>query len=351
MKIAIATVQVPFIKGGAEILVRLLKDELIKRGHSVEIVTIPFKWYPARTLLNCMIMGRLIDLSEVNGEKIELVIAMKFPAYYLNHENKVLWLMHQHRQAYDLWGTEHSDLCSWRDAEFIRGTIKKNDDIYLREAKRTYTISQNTANRLNKYNNIDSIALYHPPENHDLLHCKRYENFIFYPSRIDKMKRQRLVVQAARHLKSDVKIYLAGRGSIKEINYLKELIEKYDLQNRVKLLGYISEEEKIDYYSRCLAVYFGAYNEDYGYVTLEAFYSRKPVIVHKDAGGPLEFVIDNHNGFVIEDAEEKLSNTIDNLVNSNGLPQKMGETGYRTIIEKDINWDFTIKQLLGENTD
>ncbi len=165
------------------------------------------------------------------------------------------------------------------------------------------------------------------------------------------MKRQRLLVHAARHLKSDVKIYLAGGGSIKEINYLKKLIEKYDLQNRVKLLGYISEEEKIDYYSRCLAVYFGAYNEDYGYVTLEAFYSRKPVIVHKDAGGPLEFVIDNHNGFVIEDAEEKLSNTIDNLVNSNGLPQKMGETGYRTIIEKDINWDFTIKQLLGENTD
>ena len=106
MKIAIATVQVPFITGGAEIHARLLHSELVKRGHECDIVTIPFKWYPSETLLNCMLMGRMMDLTEVNGEKMDLVIAMKFPAYYVKHPNKVLWLLHQHRQAYDLWGTE-----------------------------------------------------------------------------------------------------------------------------------------------------------------------------------------------------------------------------------------------------
>ena len=104
MKIAIATVQVPFITGGAEIHAEMLCRELKKRGYQADIVTIPFKWYPTDTLLNCMLMGRMMDLNEVNGEKIDRVIAMKFPAFYLQHENKVLWLLHQHRQAYDLWG-------------------------------------------------------------------------------------------------------------------------------------------------------------------------------------------------------------------------------------------------------
>ena len=67
MKIAIATVQVPFVTGGAEILTGMLKEELLKRGHQADIVTIPFKWYPNESLLNSMMLGRLIYLSELGG--------------------------------------------------------------------------------------------------------------------------------------------------------------------------------------------------------------------------------------------------------------------------------------------
>lgn len=185
MKIAIATVQVPFIKGGAEILTQMLCDELKKRGHQVDVVTIPFKWYPTESLINCMQMGRMMDLSEVNGEKIDLVIAMKFPAFYVKHENKVLWLMHQHRQAYDLWNTQYGDLHQLVDGEFIRNLIKKHDEKYIAEAKAVYTIAKNTSKRLMQYNSIASRALYHPPLNYEKLTCNEYGDFIFYPSRID----------------------------------------------------------------------------------------------------------------------------------------------------------------------
>ena len=80
MKIAIAMVQVPFIRGGAEILADMLCNELKNRGHQADIITIPFKWYPSTSILNCMLAGRMLDLSEINGEKIDMVIAMKFPA-------------------------------------------------------------------------------------------------------------------------------------------------------------------------------------------------------------------------------------------------------------------------------
>lgn len=348
MRIAIATVRVPFITGGAEIHAKLLHDELINRGYESEIVSIPFKWYPSETLLDCMIMGRMMDLTEVNGEKIDMVIAMKFPAYYVKHPNKVLWVLHQHRQAYDLWGTEYGDMHTWEDGEFIRNTIVRNDNSFIREAKRIFTNAKKTANRLKKYNDINAVPLYHPPMGHERLRCENFGNYIFYPSRIDKMKRQRLLVEAARFLKTDAKIYLAGKGSESEMGYLNSLISKYGLEDKVKMLGFITEEEKIRYYANCLGVYFGAYDEDYGYITLEAFFSKKPVIVHKDAGGPLEFVNDGKNGYILKPDPRNIARKIDEWSLNKGLAEEMGVNGYNSILEKNITWDYVIDSLLGE---
>lgn len=346
MKIAIATVQVPFIRGGAENLVEMLREELKKRGHQADIVTIPFKWYPPSTLLDCMLTGRTMDLTEVNGEKIDKVIAMKFPAYYVKHDNKVLWLMHQHRQAYDLWGTKYGDLHNSPDGEFTRDMIQKHDKKYITEAKAIYTIAQNTSNRLLKYNGIKSEALYHPPLNYQKMYCNGYGNFIFYASRIDPMKRQRLLVEAARYTKTDVEFIIAGSGSKNELEYIGSIIKKHSLDNKVKMVGFISEQEKLDYYANCLGVYFGAYDEDYGYITLESFFSKKPVIVHTDSGGPLEFVVNNENGFIIEDDAKALAEKIDELYLDRNKTQKMGENGYDSLKDKHIEWDYVINKLL-----
>jgi glycosyltransferase involved in cell wall biosynthesis len=346
LKIAIATVQVPFTKGGAETLVLMLRNQLQKRGHQVDIVSIPFKWYPPETLVNCMLMGRMMDLSEVNGEKIDMVIATKFPAYYVQHKNKVIWLMHQHRQAYDLWGTQYGDLHVRPDGDFIRKMIVHNDTEYIAEAKRVFTIAQNISDRLKRFNDILSIPLYHPPLNHERLTCAEYGDFIFYPSRIDEMKRQHVLVEAARYLKTEARIYIAGGGSVRDVQSLQKLIEKHKLQDKIKLLGYITEDEKIDYYARCLAVYFGAFDEDYGYVTLEAFYSKKPVIVHTDAGGPLEFVEHEKNGYVLEADPKTVAQKIDELYSCRDAARELGKYGFESLLEKHISWDNVIDNLL-----
>ena len=346
MKIALATVQVPFITGGAEILVYMLRDELKKRGHQVDIITIPFKWYPERAIVDCMMMGRMMDLTEVNGEKIDRVIALKFPAYYVKHPNKVLWLMHQHRQAYDLWETKYGDLHTFPAGKEVRDLIIKHDNKYMKEAKAIYTIAQNTTNRLMKYNNIKGEVLYHPPLNHEKLHCDGYGDYIFYPSRIDVLKRQRMMVEAARYTQTDVKFVVAGSGSKAEVDYLNGYIKKYHLEDKVKMAGFISEEEKIQYYANCLGVYFGAYDEDYGYITLEGFFSHKPVVVHSDAGGPLEFVTDGENGRVVDVDAKKLAEVFDVLYLDKKRAERMGESGYRSLMDKNISWDYVIDKLL-----
>ncbi|MCR4649501.1 MAG: glycosyltransferase family 4 protein [Lachnospiraceae bacterium] len=346
MRIAIATVQVPFIKGGAEILCDMLKDELIKRGHKAEIISIPFKWYPPEQLENCMMMGRMMDLSETNGEKIDLVIATKFPAYYVKHDNKVMWLMHQHRQAYDLWGTQYGDLQNFENGEEIRDLIRECDNKYIKEYKKVFTIAGQTTKRLKEFNGIDSITLYHPPLNYEKLHCESYGDYVFYASRIDPIKRQILLVEAAKYLKTDAKIVIAGSGSKSELELIDKTIKENHLEKKVTMAGFISEEEKINYYANCLGIYFGAYNEDYGYITLEGFFAEKPVIVHKDAGGPLEFVEDGFNGYVIDSDPKLIAEKIDHLYENRKEAEKLGKNGRQSLIEKHMDWDYVIDQLL-----
>ena len=113
-RIVICATQIPFAYGGAEMLVDSLRDELKARGFEVAVVALPFHW-PTRTeLLKGSLAWRLVNLTEAAGKRIDLVIATRFPSYLIKHPNKVVWLIHQLRQAYDLLGTEYSDFSDAR---------------------------------------------------------------------------------------------------------------------------------------------------------------------------------------------------------------------------------------------
>src|SRR6267378_597548 len=110
MRIAVCAPQVPFERGGAEIFADDLVGELRGRGHEADLVTIPYKWYPGERVLSQAFLWRLLDLSESDGRPIDLAIATKFPSYAVRHPNKVVWLLHQFRQAYDLDRAKRHDL-------------------------------------------------------------------------------------------------------------------------------------------------------------------------------------------------------------------------------------------------
>lgn len=347
MRIAIASVQVPFTSGGAEIHALNLKKNLQVRGHEVDIITIPFKWYPEQAILDSILMARLVDLSEANGQKVDLLIGLKFPAYYIEHTNKVLWILHQHRQAYELWGTQFGDLDIMKDGMEIRRIIQNYDNRYIPNAKKIFANSKTVSERLKRFNNIDSEVLYHPPEGYELLQSLEFGDYVFYPSRIDSIKRQYSLIKALPFTKTNIKIVLAGNGDPKEIDKIKCFIIDNELQGRVKMLGFISEEEKRELYARCLAVYFGPYQEDYGYVTLEAFYSHKAVITHPDSGGPMEFVRHMVNGIVVEGNPEAIAQQLDFLYLTRNKAKDMGENGYELMKEMKINWEYVIERLTG----
>jgi glycosyltransferase involved in cell wall biosynthesis len=343
MRIAICTTQVPFVSGGAESLAQNLRVALLQHHHEVAVVTLPFKWYPPYDLLQSILLWQLVDLEEVAERKVDLVIGLKFPAYLVKHSNKVLWILHQHRQAYDLWDTQFSDLRHTREGAKLREIINQVDSRVFREVRHVFTISQTVTKRLKHFNGIDAPTLYHPPPFWEPLESNNYHDYVFCPSRLDPLKRQSLLIEAMAHVKSGATCILAGSGPDEPV--LRKLIRSHGLEARVSLLGRVPDDQVRQLYSNALAVFFGPLNEDYGYVTLEAFLAAKAVITLTDSGGPLEFVEDGANGFIVFADPREIAKKIDLLFVDRRRAQQLGERGRAMLVERNINWSNVVRRL------
>lgn len=346
LKIALCCVQVPFARGGAEYFYDNLRKQLIKRGHEVELVNIPFKWYPPNKIITHALIWRLLDLSEANGVKIDGVIATKFPSYLVKHENKVVYLLHQQRPAYELSNTEFDDLKPWGQlGQITRERIFAMDNIAFKESKKIFTISKEVDNRLWKFNRIRGEFLYHPPSQYPDYFCDGYGDYIFYPSRLDAIKRQALLIKALKYVNSDAKVIFSGKGPM--LNDYIKLSKELKVYEKITFLGHVSDKELLEYYSKALTVAFFPLYEDYGYVTPEAFLSKKAVITTHDSGGPLEFVEDKINGFILQNDPKEIAKVIDYLYENKDVAKEMGEKGYNKIKAMNVSWDNVVNRLVG----
>lgn len=340
MRVIIATVQVPFIVGGAELHARSLETHLRRAGHDVEIVTFPFKFTPERYISDLMTFISNIQFDHFGWVSVDKLIALRFPAYYVKHLDKVVWLLHQHRAVYDLYNEADAD----ENLGLLRNKIHQYDTEMLGSCQKIYANSKNVARRLKHYNQVEAAPLYHPPFDSERFYRSEPLPYIFYPSRLEQLKRQPLLIEAMRHVKSDLKLILSGVGGLDAD--CRSLVTDYGLQDRVILLGHIPDAEKFAYYANALAVAYPPYDEDYGYVTLEAMLSSKPVVTCTDSGGPLEFVIDGETGFVVEPRPEAIAAKLDWLMAHKVQAARMGEHGRALYAEKRISWDHVISTLL-----
>jgi glycosyltransferase involved in cell wall biosynthesis len=347
MRILITTVQVPFIRGGAEILAEGLRDALRSEGHQAEIVAIPFKWYPPERILDQMLACRLLDITETTGTIIDRVIGLKFPAYFIPHPNKVLWILHQHRTAYDLWDHALSDLIRFPNGSQIRDAIREADARLLPEAKKIFSISRNVSHRLKCYSGIHSTPLYNPPQHAADFYSAAAEDYFFYPSRVSATKRQALVLEALAETRKPVRLRFAGPVDHPAYGEaLKTQAKSLRVHDRVEWLGPVTEEEKRRQYAHALGVIFPPINEDYGYVTLEAMLSSKPVITCVDSGGPLEFVGADETGLVTEPTSKALAAAMDTLWENRARAQAMGQAGRAHYDRHKISWHEVVGRLL-----
>jgi glycosyltransferase involved in cell wall biosynthesis len=340
--VLVCGVQAPFITGGAEILVSELRANLERRGFRADVVNVPFKWYPVSELVRQALAWRLLDVTESNGTPVDLVIPTKFPSFLVRHPRKVAWLFHQHREAYDLFGTRYCSFTDSAEDRQVREAIHAMDTAALGECRAVYTISRNVADRLERYNGLAGTPLYPPPHHLGLYRSDGPGDYLFYAGRLDRLKRLDLAIDAMQRVRSGAKLKIAGAGPLAE--ELRKQIAGLGVADRVELLGFVDADALISLYAGCRAAYYAPLNEDYGYVTVEAFLSRKPVVTTADAGGPLEFVTDGETGVVAAPEPEAIADAIDRLW---ALPEArlraMGEAGRARVL--DITWDHVIDRL------
>lgn len=340
--IVIAAVQAPFITGGAEILVGELCAHLARRGFRVDVANVPFKWYPVAELPRQALAFRLLDITESNGTPVDLVIATKFPSYLVKHPHKVAWLFHQHREAYDLYGSSYCSFTDSAEDQRVRASIVAMDNTGLGECRARFAISRNVAARLQHYNGLSAEPLYPPPQ-----HLGRYRHagdgdYLFYAGRLDRLKRLDLLLDALARTRPELRVKLAGSGPLEAD--LRRRAAALGLEARVDFLGFVSAEELLDLYAGCRAAYYAPLNEDYGYVTVEAFLSGKPVVTTRDAGGPLEFVRHDENGLVAEPEAGAIAVALECLWDwSPARRREAGQAGQATVV--DITWEHVIDRL------
>ena len=340
MRIAVCRPQVPFERGGAEIFTDQLVAELRERGHEAEVVTVPFKWYPGERVLTQALLWRLADLSEADGRRIDLVVATKFPSYCVRHPNKVVWLLHQFRQAYELDRTELGQFSESARDRALRRAVHRLDQTCLGEAQRVFATSQNVAERLERSTGIVADVMPHPPQAL-AYRCDEYGDFVLSVGRLDRAKRVDLMIEA---LASDETLRGVVAGEGPDRSRLEELARSKGLDRRITFSGRVSEGELTDLYARCLAVYYAPVDEDFGMVPFEAFLAEKPVITTADAGGPLEVVADRSTGLVCEPRPLAVAEACAWLRDHVEDARAWGKAG-RGVAEQ-VTWDKAIERLL-----
>lgn len=342
-RIVVAETQVPFVHGGAELHVRSLVEQLQRRGYEVEKVSVPFRPQAKADILAQACAWRLLDLTSSSGQPIDLLIATRFPSYFARHPRKVAWVIHQHREAYELAGTPYSDFTHTEMDVGLRQRLIDLDRRMLLECRRVFANARNTANRIRTFNGVDAQALYHPPPHADVLHPGEYGDYVLVVGRLESVKRADLAIRALAHVGPPLRLLVVGEGSQRA--GAERIAADAGVAGRVQFIGAAAGSDLARLYAGARAVVYVPFDEDYGYVTLEAFLSAKPVVTASDSGGTLEFVVDGENGFVCEPEPEAIGAAIARLAADPALAARLGAAGLARA--RTVTWDGVVEQLLG----
>jgi glycosyltransferase involved in cell wall biosynthesis len=344
MKVLVVNNAAPFIRGGAEELADNLVVQLnATAGVEAELLRVPFRWTPSERLIEEVLLNRSLRLWNVDR-----VIGLKFPAYLMPHPQKVLWILHQFRQAYDLGDAGQGLGRDGRDGE-IRAAIQAADQACFAEAQAIYVNSPTTQARLLTYNDVAGQVLYPPLNDAALFTGGETGGYLFAGGRITPGKRQAMLIEAMAHVKGSGQLLIAGPPETPD--YAAELtarVAELGLSNRVQLrFGFYPRLQIARWVNNARACVYAPYDEDsLGYVAMEAFAAGKAVITTTDSGGLLEMVEDGHTGLVTAPAPEALASALAALLGDPTLAARLGKAARQDWNQRNLTWPATVARLL-----
>jgi glycosyltransferase involved in cell wall biosynthesis len=344
MKIGLISTATPLVQGGYRFIVDWLQEKLRERGHSVEVIYLPYTDEPEH-ILPQMAAFRMIRLDNY----FDRVITFRPPAHVVQHPRKVVWFIHHLRMFYDLWNTPYCPIADDPKGQALRAAVISADNAALHEAHRVFTNSQVVSDRMRRFNGIDSEVLYPPILRPDLFRSGSYGDEIVSVCRMEHHKRQHLLVEAMAKTRTPVRLRLCGTTMDSAyVDRLRSEAQRLALSDRVTIENrWITEEEKADRLEHALASVYAPIDEDsYGYPTLEAAHAQRCTVTTTDSGGVMEFVTDSETGLVVEPDPAAMARAFDQLHNDRGLALRMGRRSCERIAELRIDWETVVERLL-----
>lgn len=342
--LAVVTSSPPFVEGGHLVIARALVSALRAEGHAADLVVTPQNRFGRQAA--AYLATWLTDVGRTYDDRpIDQVISLRYPSYAVRHPRHVCWLLHPMREYYDQWEAFSRPL-SWkgRIKENVRRRLVWTADRQLltRNVSKLFVISATVQRRLETFGGIASEVL-HPPAPQRAYRTDDYEPYLFAVSRFTALKRMALIVDAlAEPEAAGIRAVLAGEGE--SYDEVARRVRDKGLGDRVTLPGRLDDEQLVTHLARCRAVVFPPFDEDYGFVTVEAFASAKPVITCTDSGGPTELVVDDGNGLVVEPTPQALARAFRRVIGSRDVAERLGTAG--AAVASRLTWPATLSKLL-----
>jgi glycosyltransferase involved in cell wall biosynthesis len=324
MRVLVVTSGALFVRGGHLVIAEETCAALRREGHLAEVFITPQNRFGRQ--LSAYLATWLTDVGlTADGHAIDQVITFRFPSYAVRHPRHVCWINHRMREYYDLWERFVRGLGRrGRLKEGLRRRLFHTLDRRLLTGNVTRLVAQSRTiqARLRRFGQIPSELLYPPPPERPY-RTDDYGDYVFAVSRLHPLKRMDLLIEAAALVQDrSLRFKIAGAGE--ERPRLEQRAQALGVSSRVDFLGEIDEQQLVDHYARCRAVYFAPWNEDYGFVTLEAFRSAKAVITARDSGGPAELVEHERTGFCGQPEAREIAAQLDALARDPGLARRLG---------------------------
>ncbi|MEB2416567.1 glycosyltransferase [Citrobacter sp. R-1.5.2] len=317
--------------GGAERFFHGLLDGLIEIGCDAELIPV----FADESSFE-QIKNNYKKCSELDLSVFDAVISTKTPTFAVNHPNHVLYLVHTVRVFDDMFYETfpHSDIMRLTE----RAMLHQWDYEAITKIKARFCIGHEVSKRLYRWRGIHSDVI-HPPLGVNGFEQGKTGDYLFLPGRLHPWKRVDLAINAIKKSSLPLKLIIAGTGEAEDT--LKTLAAG---DPRIEFVGRLSDEELLDYYANALAVAFVPKKEDYGYVTLEAFASGKPVITCTDSGEPTYFVKHKETGIICEPTPAALQDGFEWIYNNREHAEIMGRNGHEKI--QGMTWANVARQLV-----
>jgi glycosyltransferase involved in cell wall biosynthesis len=341
--VAVVTASPPLAEGGHLVMARGLVRALRDSGHEAGLIVTPQNRFGRQ--FSAYLAAWCTDVGLAHEDKpIDRVISLRFPAYAVQHPCHVMWLNHRMREYYDLWDRfqVHLSARARMKERVRRDLVHRADRYFMKRMHRRYVISATVQARLRTWGGVSSEVLYPPPPVREY-RADTYGNYIFAVSRLAPLKRFDLLLRAlGEPSAAGIRCVIGGEGA--ELASLVALRQQLGLEDRVEFVGRLSDDQLIAHLSRCRAVAFVPWNEDYGFVTVEAFACARAVVTCTDSGGPAELVQDGVNGFVTEPTPEAVADRLRDLMTDRTAAIRLGEAGAARVA--GMTWPAAVAELM-----